>query len=53
MLAAKGMSNKEIADRVYLSHRTVSTHLYKTFPKLGIVSRSQLRDALERGGHLR
>ncbi|WKK72773.1 helix-turn-helix transcriptional regulator [Rathayibacter oskolensis] len=47
LLAARGMSNKEIADRVYLSHRTVSTHLYKTFPKLGITSRSQLRDALE------
>ncbi|SMH44250.1 regulatory protein, luxR family [Rathayibacter oskolensis] len=51
LLAARGMSNKEIADRVYLSHRTVSTHLYKTFPKLGIASRSQLRDALERGEH--
>jgi DNA-binding CsgD family transcriptional regulator len=51
-LAARGMSNKEIADRVYLSHRTVSTHLYKAFPKLGIASRSQLRDALELGGYL-
>jgi DNA-binding CsgD family transcriptional regulator len=53
LLAAKGMSNKEIADRVYLSHRTVSTHLYKVFPKLGISSRSQLRDALEQGGYFR
>ncbi|NQX35869.1 LuxR family transcriptional regulator [Herbiconiux sp. VKM Ac-2851] len=53
VLAARGMSNKEIADRVYLSHRTVSTHLYKAFPKLGIASRAQLRDALEQGGHLR
>ena len=53
LLAAKGMSNKEIADRVYLSHRTVSTHLYKAFPKLGITSRSQLRDALEAGDYLR
>ncbi len=53
ILAAKGMSNKEIADRVYLSHRTVSTHLYKTFPKLAISSRSQLRDALEQGGYFR
>ncbi|KQO11996.1 hypothetical protein ASF06_03070 [Agreia sp. Leaf244] len=51
VLAARGMSNKEIADRVYLSHRTVSTHLYKTFPKLGISSRSQLRDALQDGGY--
>lgn len=53
LLAARGMSNKEIADRVYLSHRTVSTHLYKTFPKLAISSRSQLRDALEEGGYFR
>jgi DNA-binding CsgD family transcriptional regulator len=53
ILAAKGMSNKEIADRVYLSHRTVSTHLYKTFPKLGITSRSQLRDVLQEGGYFR
>ncbi|WP_066042270.1 AAA family ATPase [Herbiconiux solani] len=53
LLAARGMSNKEIADRVYLSHRTVSTHLYKTFPKLAISSRSQLRDALEEGGYFK
>ncbi|MFE4967581.1 LuxR C-terminal-related transcriptional regulator [Streptomyces sp. NPDC056660] len=49
-LAAQGLSNKEIADRVYLSHRTVSTHLYKVFPKLGIASRAQLRDALQGRG---
>jgi DNA-binding CsgD family transcriptional regulator len=47
-LASQGLSNKEIADRIYLSHRTVSTHLYRVFPKLGISSRSQLREAFER-----
>ncbi len=51
LLAARGMTNKEIADRIYLSHRTVSTHLYKAFPKLGIASRAQLRDALTNAGH--
>ena len=51
LLAARGMSNKEIADRIYLSHRTVSTHLYKAFPKLSITSRAQLRDALSDAGH--
>jgi DNA-binding CsgD family transcriptional regulator len=45
-LAAGGLSNKEIAERLYLSTRTVDTHLYRLFPKLGIASRSELRDAL-------
>ncbi|MEV4350104.1 AAA family ATPase [Actinoplanes sp. NPDC049596] len=45
-LAAQGLSNKEIADRVYLSHRTVSTHLYRVYPKLGIAGRWQLAAAL-------
>ncbi|MGJ6967717.1 AAA family ATPase [Streptosporangium sp. G11] len=43
-LAAAGLTNKEIADRLYLSHRTVGAHLYKVFPKLGITSRAQLRE---------
>jgi DNA-binding NarL/FixJ family response regulator len=45
-LAAAGLSNREIGSRLYLSHRTVSTHLYHVFPKLGITSRSKLRDVL-------
>ncbi|GII34304.1 ATP-binding protein [Planotetraspora mira] len=45
-LAAAGLSNREIGQQLYLSHRTVSTHLYRAFPKLGITSRAQLRDAL-------
>jgi DNA-binding NarL/FixJ family response regulator len=46
-LAAQGLSNKEIGERLYVSYRTVGTHLYHLFPKLGITSRSQLRDALK------
>jgi len=45
-LAAAGLSNREIADRLFLSHRTVGAHLYRVYPKLGIVSRSELGHAL-------
>jgi DNA-binding CsgD family transcriptional regulator len=45
-LAAEGLSNREIAEQLYLSHRTVESHLYRLFPKLGVTSRAQLRDAL-------
>jgi DNA-binding CsgD family transcriptional regulator len=45
-LAAAGMTNKEIGQRLIMSPRTVSAHLYKIFPKLGVTSRAALRDAL-------
>ncbi|NMO52868.1 helix-turn-helix domain-containing protein [Actinoplanes sp. TBRC 11911] len=45
-LAACGMSNKEIGERLFLSHRTIGSHLYQIFPKLGLTSRAGLRDAL-------
>jgi DNA-binding CsgD family transcriptional regulator len=48
-LAAKGLSNREIGQRLYLSHRTISTHLYRLFPKLGVSSRAELSTALTRG----
>ena len=47
-LAATGLSNREIGQRLYLSHRTISTHLYRVFPKLGITSRAELAAALSR-----
>lgn len=49
-LAAKGMTNKEIGGQLFLSHRTVGSHLYRIFPKLGISGRAALRDALGEAG---
>jgi DNA-binding CsgD family transcriptional regulator len=49
-LAAAGLSNKQVGARLYMSPRTVSAHLYRIFPKLGIGSRAALRDALSRQG---
>ena len=46
-LAAQGLSNREIGTRLYLSHRTVASHLYRVYPKLGITSRAQIRPALD------
>lgn len=45
-LAASGLTNKQIAERLFLSHRTVGAHLYQIYPKLGITSRAMLRDSL-------
>jgi DNA-binding CsgD family transcriptional regulator len=46
-LAASGLTNKQIAERKFLSPRTVSGHLHRAFPKLGVATRAALRDALE------
>jgi len=49
-LAAAGLSNRQIGERLYLSHRTVGTHLHRLFPKLGVSSRAELGAALEASG---
>jgi DNA-binding CsgD family transcriptional regulator len=45
-LAAQGLTNSEIAQRMYLSPRTVASHLYRSFPKLGVAGRHQLHGVL-------
>ncbi|WP_063763612.1 helix-turn-helix transcriptional regulator [Streptomyces sp. NRRL S-646] len=46
-LAARGLTNREIGERLQLSPRTVGSHLYRSFPKLGVTARSQLRDLVD------
>jgi DNA-binding CsgD family transcriptional regulator len=41
-LVAGGATNKQVADRLYLSPHTVSTHLWHAFTKLGVSSRVEL-----------
>ena len=45
-MAAEGLSNREIGQQLYISHRTVGYHPHRIFPKLAITSRSQLHAAL-------
>ena len=46
LLAADGLATKEIATRLYLSKRTIDTHLDRIYRKLGISGRDELPDAL-------
>jgi DNA-binding NarL/FixJ family response regulator len=49
-LASDGLTDREIADRLFLSPRTVSPQLYRSYPKLGVASRHQLRDVIAQTG---
>jgi DNA-binding CsgD family transcriptional regulator/tetratricopeptide (TPR) repeat protein len=50
VLASRGLTNGEIADRLYLSPHTVASHLYRSYPKLGVAGRHQLRDLVDQAG---
>lgn len=41
-LAASGATNRDIAGQLFISPRTVSHHLYRAFPKLGVTNRTAL-----------
>jgi DNA-binding CsgD family transcriptional regulator len=47
-LAADGLSNREIAERLFLSPRTIGSHLYRIFPKLGVTARGEVAGVLRR-----
>ncbi|MFU8852552.1 LuxR C-terminal-related transcriptional regulator [Micromonospora sp. SL1-18] len=45
-LAAEGVTSRAIAERLFLSARTVENHLQRVYSKLGVTSRAELRAAL-------
>jgi DNA-binding NarL/FixJ family response regulator len=49
-MAAEGLTNREIGQKLYVSHRTVGAHLRHVVRKLGVASRRQLTAALACGG---
>ena len=49
-LVAEGLSNPDVADRLFMSRSTVKTHLNHVFSKLGISTRSELASAYVRDG---
>jgi DNA-binding CsgD family transcriptional regulator len=50
-LAAEGLSNREIADRLVLSIRTVDNHLHHVYAKLGAEHRTELAALLSLDSH--
>ena len=48
-MAASGLRNREIAERLFLSPRTVASHLHTAYSKLGVTGRSGLRDVVDSG----
>jgi ATP/maltotriose-dependent transcriptional regulator MalT len=46
-MAAEGLSNRQIGDQLYLSHRTIASHLHQIYGKLEVTSRAQLHHALQ------
>ncbi len=41
-LVAEGLTNREIAERLFLSHNTIKVHLRNVFTKTGVASRTEL-----------
>lgn len=50
-LAGEGLTNRQIADELFLSRKTIEHHLSRTYRKLGIASRTELGDAFKAEAH--
>ena len=48
-MAASGLTNRQIAQRLIVSERTIENHLYRTFIKLDVSSRDGLAAAMKDG----
>ena len=46
-LAAEGQTNRDIAQTLYVTPKTIEVHLSNTYRKLGIASRRELAGALD------
>jgi DNA-binding CsgD family transcriptional regulator len=49
-LAAAGLTNQQIADRLFISTKTVATHLSHAYAKLNVRSRTELAARMSRTG---
>jgi DNA-binding NarL/FixJ family response regulator len=47
-MLAQGMSNREVADRLYLSVRTIEGHIYRAMARAGVASRDELAALMQR-----
>ena len=45
-MAARGLTNREIAQALFVTEKTVETHLGRAYHKLGVRGRKQLGEAL-------
>jgi DNA-binding CsgD family transcriptional regulator len=48
-LVAEGLSNPQIAQRLYISRHTAETHMKHIFAKLGLSARAELAALVARG----
>jgi DNA-binding CsgD family transcriptional regulator len=46
-MAASGLTNKQIAQALFVTVKTIETHLYRSYQKLGVGSRAELSAALQ------